>query len=114
MSDTLINSVKSVFTDTLLSKFSVLLNETQGNIQKAVQAAIPIVLTEILHQAGSPEGATKKVNISKLAAGNDCFGQLHELSVSSGSLVTGSVLLKKGSDFAEGLLKHRKDIVIKE
>lgn len=54
------------------------------------------------------------MNLSKLAAGNDFFGQLHELSVSSGSLVTGSVLLKKGSDFAEGLLKHRKDIVIKE
>jgi len=59
MSNTLINSVRSVFTDDLISKFSVLLNEPQGNIQKAVQAGIPIVLTEVLHQAGSPEGATK-------------------------------------------------------
>jgi outer membrane protein OmpA-like peptidoglycan-associated protein len=114
MSDTLINSVKSVFTDNLLAKFSVLLNETQGNIQKAVQAAIPIVLTEVLHQAGSPEGATKIGNLSKQAAGNDFFGQLHELNVSSGSLVTGSVLLKKGSDSAGSLLGGRKDIVINE
>jgi hypothetical protein len=114
MSDTLINSVKSVFTDNLIAKFSVLLNETQGNIQKAVQAAIPIVLTDIFHQAGSPEGATKIGNLSKQAAGNDFFGQLHELNVSSGSLVTGSVLLKKGSDSAGSLLGGRKDIVINE
>jgi outer membrane protein OmpA-like peptidoglycan-associated protein len=114
MSNTLINSVRSVFTDDLISKFSVLLNEPQGNIQKAGQAAIPIVLTEVLHQAGSPEGATKIWNLSKQAAGNDFFGQIHELGVRSGNLVTGSVLLKKGSDFAAGLLAARKDMVIKE
>jgi outer membrane protein OmpA-like peptidoglycan-associated protein len=114
MSNTLINSVRSVFTDDLISKFSVLLNEPQGNIQKAVQAGIPIVLTEVLHQAGSPEGATKIWNLSKQAAGNDFFGQIHELGVRSGNLVTGSVLLKKGSDFAVGLLGARKDMVVKE
>jgi outer membrane protein OmpA-like peptidoglycan-associated protein len=114
MSNTLIDSVRSVFTDNLLSKFSGLLNETQGNIQKAVQAAIPIVLTEVLHQAGSPDGAAKIWNLSKQAAGGDFFGQLHELNGSSGNLATGSVLLKKGSDFAAGLLTDRKDIVIKE
>jgi outer membrane protein OmpA-like peptidoglycan-associated protein len=114
MSDTLINSVRSVFTDNLLSKFSVLLNQTQGNIQKAVQAAIPIVLTEVLHQAGSPEGPTKIGNLAKQAAGSDFFGHLHELEVSSGSLATGSILLKKGSDFAGGLLRDRKDMVVKE
>jgi len=114
MSNTLINSVRSVFTDDLISKFSVLLNEPQGNIQKAVQAAIPIVLTEVLHQAGSPDGATKIWNLSKQAAGNDFFGQIHELGVRSGNLVTGSVLLKKGSDFSGSLLNARKDMVIKE
>jgi outer membrane protein OmpA-like peptidoglycan-associated protein len=114
MSNTLINSVRSVFTDDLLSKFSVLLNEPQGNTQKAVQAAIPIVLTEVLRQAGSPEGATKIWNLSKQAAGNDFFGQLHELNVRSGNLVTGNVLLKKGSDFAGSLLAAKKDIVINE
>jgi len=114
MSNTLINSVKSVFTDVLISKFSTLLNETQGNIQKAVQAAIPIVLTEVLLQAGTLEGAAKIGNLAKQAAGNDFFGQLHELSVSSGSLAAGSVLLKKGSDLAGSLLTDRKDTVIKE
>jgi outer membrane protein OmpA-like peptidoglycan-associated protein len=114
MSNTLINSVRSVFTDDLISKFSALLNEPQGNTQKAVQAAIPIVLTEVLHQAGAQEGATKIWSLSKQAAGNDFFGQIHELGVRSGNLVTGSVLLKKGSDFAVGLLGGRKDMVIKE
>jgi outer membrane protein OmpA-like peptidoglycan-associated protein len=114
MSNTLISSVRSVFTNDLMAKFSLLLNEIPGNVQKAVQAAIPIVLTEVLHQAGSPAGATKIANLSKQAAANDFFGQLHELGVSSGSLASGSVLLKKGSDFAGGLLTDRKDIVIKE
>ena len=67
MSNTLIDSVKSVFTDDLISKFSVLLNEPQSHIQKAVQAAISIVLTEVLHQAGSPAGATKIANLAKQA-----------------------------------------------
>jgi outer membrane protein OmpA-like peptidoglycan-associated protein len=114
MSSTLINSVNSVFTDDLISKFSVLLNEPQGNTQKAVQSAIPIVLTEVLRQAGSTDGATKIWSLSKQAASNDFFGQLHELGVRSGNLVTGNVLLKKGSDFAGSLLAVRKDMVIKE
>lgn len=114
MSNTLINSVRSVFTDTLISKFAALLNEAQGNIQKAVQAAVPIVLTEILHQAGTPEGAAKIGNLSKQAAGNDFFGQIHEFGDGAGSLVAGSVLLKRGSDFAGSLLGERIDIVIKE
>ena len=53
-------------------------------------------------------------NLAKQAVGNDFFGQLHELNTSSGSLVSGSVLLKKGSDFAGNLLTYRKDIVVKE
>jgi len=114
MSNTLINSVRSVFTDDLISKFSALLNEPQINTQKAIRAAIPIVLTEVLHQAGSPDGATKIWNLAKQAAGNDFFGQIHELGGRSGNLVTGSVLLKKGSDFAVGLLNARKDLVEKE
>jgi outer membrane protein OmpA-like peptidoglycan-associated protein len=114
MPNTLINSVSSVFTDDLISKFSVLLNEPQGNTQKAVQSAIPIVLTEVLRQAGSPDGATKIWSLSKQAAGNDFFGQIHELGVRSGNLVTGGVLLKKGSDSAASLLASRKEMVIKE
>ena len=114
MSNKLINSVKSVFNDALITKFSVLLNETQGNVQKAVQGTIPMILTEILHEAGTVDGVANIENLSKQAAGNDFFGQIHELSVSSGSLVTGSVLLKKGSDFTRGLLADRKDAVIKE
>src|ERR1700722_19713222 len=114
MSNTLINSINSVFTDDIISRFSRLLNEPKNNIEKSIQAAVPIVLTEILHQAGSSDGAVKIGNLAKQAAASDFFGQLHELTVSLGSLVPGSVLLKKGSDFAGSLLAGKKDIVINE
>ncbi len=114
MSNTLISSINSVFTDEITSKFSRLLNEPKNNIQKSIQAAIPIVLTEILHQAGSSDGAAKIGNLAKQAAASDFFGQLHELTISLGSLVPGSVLLKKGADFAGSVLADKKETVIKE
>ena len=114
MSNTLISSINSVFTDEIISKFSRLLNEPKNNVEKTIQAAIPIVLTEILHQAGTSDGAAKIGNLAKQAAANDLFGQLHELAVSSGSLVSGSVLLRKGADFAGSLLAGKKEAVIKE
>ena len=51
MSSTLIDSVKTIFTEPLLSKFSVLLGEPEINIQKAVHGAIALVATDILHNA---------------------------------------------------------------
>jgi OmpA-OmpF porin, OOP family len=114
MSSTLIDSAKLVFTDALISKFSVLLGETEGNIQKAVHGAIPIVLIDVLHEAGSPGGPVKIWNLSKQAASSDFFGHLHELSVGTGGLVAGSALLNKGTDFARNLLTVRTDAVINE
>jgi outer membrane protein OmpA-like peptidoglycan-associated protein len=114
MSTTLIDSVKTVFTDTLIAKFSELLGETEMNTQKAVLAAVPLVLTDILHKSYTSEGATRVWNLSKLAAGSDFFGQLHELSVGSGGLVPGSILLNKGNDFTRSLLNDRADPVIHE
>jgi outer membrane protein OmpA-like peptidoglycan-associated protein len=114
MASTLIDSVKSVFTDVHISKFSVLLGEAEGNIQKAVHAAIPIELIDALHESSSPGGATKIWNLSKQAANSDFFGHLHELTVGSGGLVVGSILLNKGTDLARNLLTVRTDAVINE
>lgn len=114
MSSTLIDSVKSVFTDVHISKFSVLLGEAEGNIQKAVHAAIPIELIDALHESGTTGGATRIWNLSKQAANGDFFGHLHELTAGSGGLVVGSILLNKGTDLARNLLTVRTDAVINE
>jgi OmpA-OmpF porin, OOP family len=114
MSSTLIDSVKSVFTETLTAKFSVLLGEPEVNIQKAIHGAIPMVLTDIIHKAWSQEHTIRIWNLSKQAAGGDFFGRLHELTIDSGGLVTGSILLNQGTDFAKSLLSPRTEAVINE
>jgi outer membrane protein OmpA-like peptidoglycan-associated protein len=114
MSITLIDAVKSVFTDPLIAKFSTLLGETEGNTRKAVNGAIPMILTSILQKAAYTEGATKIYDLSKQAAGSDLYGHIHELNVSSGGLSAGSALLTKGGGFARELLTDRTDAVVKE
>ncbi|MHA4809039.1 OmpA family protein [Flavitalea flava] len=114
MSSALIDSVKSVFTDILITKFSLLLGEPEGNVQKAIHGAIPMILNDVLYKAYFPEGATKVADLARQATGSDFFGQLHELSISTGGLMTGSLLLNKGTDFARALLTPRTDAVIQE
>lgn len=114
MSSTLIDSVKLVFTDALLSKISPLLGEPEANVQKAVHGAIPMVLTDIVNKVHFPEGNTRVATLARQAAASDFFGQLHELNTGSGGLVAGSALLNKGGDFARSLLGERTDPVISE
>jgi outer membrane protein OmpA-like peptidoglycan-associated protein len=114
MSSTLIDSVKSVFTETLIAKFSVLLGEPEVNIQKAIHGAIPLVLTDIIQKAWSQEHTIRVWNLGKQAAAGDFFGRLHELTIDSGGLVTGSVLLNQGTDFAKSLLSPRTEAVVNE
>ena len=112
MSSTLIVSVKSVFTETLTAKFSVLLGEPEVNIHKAIHGAIPMALTDIFHKAWSQEHTVRVWNLAKQAAAGDFFGRMHELTNDSGGLVTGSVLLNRGTDFAKSLLSPRTEAVI--
>jgi outer membrane protein OmpA-like peptidoglycan-associated protein len=114
MSSTLIDSVKSVFSETLIAKFSVLLGEPEVNIQKAIHGAIPMVLTDIIQKAWSQEHTVRVWNLGKQAAAGDFFGRLHELTIDSGGLVTGSVLLNQGTDFAKSLLSPRTEAVVNE
>jgi outer membrane protein OmpA-like peptidoglycan-associated protein len=114
MSSTLIDAVKSVFTGPVLSKFSILLGEPEGNIEKAVHGAISIVLTDIVHKSYYQEGTNRIWELSRQAAASDFFGNLHELSAGAGGLVPGSILLNKGTDFAKALLATRIDPVTHE
>lgn len=114
MSASLIDSVKSVFTSPLLSKFSTLLGEPETNIQQGIHAAIVLVLTDILHKAHFPAGTTKITHLAKQAAHSDFSGQVSEWLTDTGGLVTGSVLLSKGSEFARAQLAGHMDPVIME
>jgi outer membrane protein OmpA-like peptidoglycan-associated protein len=114
MSSTLIDSVRSVFTEPVLSKFSLLLGEPVGNVQKAVHGAIPMILTDIVHKSYYQESTGRVWELSRQAAASDFFGNVHELSTGSGGLVPGSLLLNKGTEFAKALLSTRLDPVIAE
>lgn len=114
MSSTLVDSVKSVFTDTVIAKFSVLLGETKANVHKAVHAAVPMILTDILHKSYFPEPTGKVLDLSRQAASSDFFGGLHELSTGSGGLLPGSILLNKGTNYSKSLLASRTDAVVSE
>jgi len=114
MSGTLINAAQAAFTETVITKFASLLGEQESNTYKAIQAAIPMVVTCMLHKVGFQQDAIKIYDLSKHAAGNDFFGHLHELSINQGGLTAGSALLTKGSEYARSILTSRTDTVIKE
>jgi hypothetical protein len=114
MSGILLDSVRSVFTEPLNSKFSVLLGETEINVAKAVHAAIAMVLTDVAQKAHFPEGIVRIGNLSRQAASSDFFGHLHELSTGTGGLVAGSALLNKGTELEIALLAPRTDPINSE
>jgi len=114
MSATLIDAIRSAFTPDIISKISVLLGETEANVKSAIHGAIPLVLIDILHKSHYPESTTKISELSRQATTGDFFGEMHELSISSGGLVPGSILYQKGTDYAKALLGARFDPVIAE
>lgn len=114
MSATLIDSVSSAFTADLVKKISVLLGETDSAVQKGINAAIPLVLTDILHKSDYPDSVANVRELAKRAVTGDFFGEMHELSISQGGLVPGSVLLNRGVEYARELLRMRYDGVIAE
>ena len=114
MSATLIDSVRSAFTTDVVKKIAVLLGETESAVQKGINAAIPLVLTDILHKSDYPESLANVRELSRRAVTGDFFGEMHELSISPGGLVPGSVLLNRGVEYAKELLRMRYDGVVAE
>ena len=53
MSLNLIESIKSLLPNDLLSKAAGMLGENPGNVQQAMNGIIPSILTGVLHKAGS-------------------------------------------------------------
>ncbi|MES1249530.1 MAG: OmpA family protein [Chitinophaga rupis] len=114
MSSSLLDSVRSAFPETLVAKFSVLLGESELNINKALHGAMPLVLTDILHKSYFPEGIGKVGTLARQAVTGDFFGQLHELNVGNGGLVAGSSLLNKGAEYSKALLAGHTDSAVNE
>jgi hypothetical protein len=114
MSATLIDAVRSAFTVEIQDKMSTLLGEKEDNIHRAMHGAIPLVLIDILHKSYNPEHTARVWELSRQAAAGDFFGEMHQLTISTGGLVPGSVLLNKGADYAKSLLALRYDSVVAE
>lgn len=114
MSATLIDAVRSAFTNDIQNKMSTLLGEKEDNIHRAFNGAIPLVLIDVLHKSYNPELTVKVWELSRQAAAGDFFGEMHQLTTGAGGLVPGSVLLNKGTDYARALLALRYDSVIAE
>jgi Bacterial protein of unknown function (DUF937) len=111
MSTTLIDAVRSVFSEGLVNKFASLLGESEVNFSKAVHGSIAMVLTDITHKSFFQEEATKLASQARQAAGSDFFGYLHELNTGTGGLIAGSALLNKGAEFESSIFGIRSDAV---
>lgn len=107
MSSILIDAVKAVFTEDLGRKLSSLLGESETDIRKTINGAVPTVLTGVLHRSETTDGAAAMHNLSRQAAGSDLHGHLHELNIGSGGLVVGNNLSAKGQEFLRAILGER-------
>src|SRR5580698_7041867 len=114
MSATLIDSIRSAFTAEVVKKIAVLLGESDNGVQKGINAALPLVLVDILHKSAYPESIANFRDLSQRAVTGDFFGEMHELTISPGGLLPGSVLLNRGIEYAKELLRLRYDGVVGE
>src|SRR5580698_7779342 len=114
MSATLIDSIRSAFTAEVVKKIAVLLGESDNGVQKGINAALPLVLVDILHKSAYPESIANIRDLSQRAVTGDFFGEMHELTISPGGLLPGSVLLNRGIEYAKELLRMRYDGVVGE
>lgn len=79
MSFNLLDSVKGLFTNDLISKVASSLGESEGGIQKAISAAVPSVLTGVINKAGTSGGADSILNLAKEASNSSILGNLSGL-----------------------------------
>ncbi|WP_276485352.1 OmpA family protein [Paraflavitalea pollutisoli] len=104
MSFNLVDSVKSLFTSDLTSKMASSFGESEGSIQKALSGAIPAVLAGLLNKAGTTDGISSILNLSKDAASSGVLSNLGGFA-SSGGLVT------KGLDWLKSIFGSRFDSI---
>ena len=114
MSSTLLDAVKTVFTEDLYIQLSVLLGEPTAEIRRTSNAAIPIVLTGILNRSETTDGVAAVHNLARQAVSADLHGQLYELKAGSGGLSVGNALSAKGPLFLRTILEERTQFAIDE
>ncbi|NML20533.1 DUF937 domain-containing protein [Pseudoflavitalea sp. G-6-1-2] len=104
MSFNLLDSVKGLFTNDLISKMASSFGESEGGIQKAISGAVPAVLTGLLNKGSSADGAASLLNLSKDAASGGIMSNL-------GNLLGGGTLLTKGMDMLKGLFGDKTNAI---
>lgn len=87
MATNLLDSVKGLFTNDLVSRASSALGESEGAVQKALSGVIPSVLAGTLNKAG--EGGSSVFNLAMEAANSGVLGNLGSLLGKSGGAGTG-------------------------
>ncbi|MBO9561913.1 MAG: DUF937 domain-containing protein [Niastella sp.] len=105
MSFNLLDSVKGLFTNDLTAKMAGSFGESEGGIQKAIGGAIPAVLAGLLSKAGTTDGASGILNLSKDAAGSGILGSLS-------SFAGGSNIVSKGLEWLKKIFGDKADNII--
>ena len=110
MSFDLINSVKGLFTNEIISKAASSLGESEGGISKAISGIVPTVISSIASKASSGNhGAINVLQLTKDAAGSGFLGNLGTLFTSSGD----TSFLSGGFDILKSLFGDKLTTVLR-
>jgi outer membrane protein OmpA-like peptidoglycan-associated protein len=99
MSFNLLDTVKGLFSDNLVSTTAASLGESETGIRQALSGAIPSVLAGLLGKAESHEGAAGILDLAKQAAGSNIINNLGGFFSSDGGGI-----ISKGAEMLKGLL----------
>ncbi len=99
MSFNLLETVKNIFSGSLISTAASSLGESEGGIQKALSGAVPAVLAGLVSKAGTYEGAGGMLDLAKQAAGSGIFNNISDFLGNNNNNLTG-----KGAEMLKGIL----------
>ncbi|MFY0255026.1 DUF937 domain-containing protein [Chitinophaga sp. 30R24] len=107
MSFDLLESAKSIFNSNVVSQASAQLGESEGSVQKALGGIVPVVLTGLLHKAGSTGEAGNLLDLVKGTSQNA------NPTAVGGAIQSGAGgLLSKGSDLLRYLFGDKVNSII--
>src|SRR5688500_7359136 len=110
MSINLVDLAKGLFTKDVLSGAGASLGESEGNMQKAINAIIPSVLLGLFNKANTPDAGGRDQVINAIAdntGSHDLTGSLK--NVLGGGVDHDSPWLQKGFDFLRTLFGDKVD-----
>jgi outer membrane protein OmpA-like peptidoglycan-associated protein len=113
MSINLVELAKGLFTKDVLSGAGASLGESEGNMQKAINAIIPSVLLGLFNKANAPDASGRDQVISAIAdsAGtSDLSGTLRNV-LGNGAANQDNPWIKKGLDFLHNIFGGKTDAV---